>query len=119
MVVRDIKGKRIAKSRRRLLPEEVWIREYLRCYGYERETRFCPDELGGVSLTRVVEALLCGHLVHRDMADGDGAICTFEHDSDDGGAVQVRVHFVSNEGALTIVWARYTGELDGEPYHAA
>lgn len=81
--------------------------------------RFCEEDLGGVSLVQVLEALIWGDVISSDKCDGPGTVCEVEHRQDDGVVIAVAVYFVSNEEILTIRRAEVVGEPDNETDHAA
>ena len=56
--------------------EETWLRSFVGFHGTDGVIRFCEDDLGGVSLVRIVEALLRGHIVSAEKCDGPGTVCT-------------------------------------------
>lgn len=101
-------------KRRRLTPEEVWIRSFLGFSGTDNVCRCCLSDLGGISLTRAVEALTCGECTSAEKCDGSGTVCIFEHKSDDD-EVEVSVFFVAPEEVIEIQWARVKKEAKGEP----
>lgn len=100
-------------KRHRFAVEETWVRGFLEHSGTENITRFCPQDMIGVSLTRACEALSLGTCVYSDKCEGSGAICTFEHESEDD-IVEVTVVFVAAEETLEILKARVK-ENDSEP----
>lgn len=97
-----------------LKPEEVWVLSFLEFTGTDNITRFCQEDLNGVSLTRAVEALQCGGLIWSEKCEGTGTICSFEHESDDD-VVEVVVWFSSVESKLEIRRAMRVEENDREP----
>jgi hypothetical protein len=99
-------------------PEELWVRSFLEFTGTENVTRFCQEDLNGVSLTRAVEALRCGELVWSEKCEGAGTICSFEHGSDDD-VVEVLMWFSSVESKLEIRRAMRVEENGREPDDAA
>lgn len=99
-------------------PEEIWIKAFLEFSGTDRVTRFYRDGMQGVSLTRAVEALRLGDCLYTEKCDGPGAICRFEHQSDDD-AVEVTVFFVAADEVLEIREARVLMEVKGETNDAA
>jgi hypothetical protein len=104
-----------SKRRRwQLTPEQKWIREFLEFYGTDNITRFCQADLNDVSLIRIVEVLTRGDHVSSEKCDGHGAVCIFEHASDDD-QVEVTVWFAAGEMELEIKWARKVKEMKGEP----
>jgi hypothetical protein len=102
------------KRRSRRAPEVIWIRAFLGISGTENITRFCRDDLNGVSLTRAIEAIQRGECVSTDKCDGPGAICTFVHESDDD-EVEVQVFFEAGTVMLEIRGARRVKEVESEP----
>lgn len=101
-------------------PEEVWVKAFVEFTGTTSVTAFCAADLGGVSLTRVVEALRMGSMTWANKCDGSGSICAFEHAADDQDTVEVVVWFEANEEKLEIREARrIIKEDDSEPPHAA
>ena len=95
--------------------EETWLRSFVGFHGTDGVIRF-----GGVSLVRIIEALLCGEVVASEKCDGPGAVCIVEHHrEEDAALVSVRVHFVSNEEELTILEAAVVRELGNGSDHAA
>lgn len=107
------------RQTRRFPHEETWLHEFVGVGGTERVTSFTADDLGRISLTRIVEALACGTVVHSEKSDGVGADCIIEHYADDGDHVRVFVNFVANEEKLTILEARKIEESGHEPDRAA
>ncbi|MGJ5204367.1 hypothetical protein [Bradyrhizobium sp. HKCCYLR20261] len=95
-------------------PEAVWVREFLGVGGTDNVTRFCIDDLNGVTLVRAVEAAMCGDLLWAEKCDGVGTQCMFDHSSDDD-RVQVLIWFSSNEARLEIRRAASVKENDREP----
>jgi hypothetical protein len=106
---------KVRRRKRILSSEEIWIREFVAFAGTENITRYCSDDLGGVSLTRVMETLMRGELTLTSKCDGPGTLCTYEHYSDEGDGVEVTVWFVATEAALEIREARCVKEDDSEP----
>ncbi len=106
------------KRRRPLTPEQVWIREFLEFYGTENVTRFCRDDLGGVSLIRIAEALTYGDQVSSEKCDGPGTVCVLSHEFDDD-EVEVTVWFEAGGMVLEITGARKVKEIKSEPDNAA
>ena len=100
--------------RRRLTPEEIWVRGFLGTSGTQNVTRAYLDGLVDVSLTRAVEGLCCGTCVSVEKCDGPGCVCVFEHESDDD-AVEVTVFFVAAEEVLEVRGARILMEAKSEP----
>jgi hypothetical protein len=84
-----------------LSPEEIWIRAFVEFYGTDNTTRCCEDDLNGVSLTRVVEALMLGSLAETVHLQRGGCICTISHQSDDD-LVEVSVFFDADVMKLEI-----------------
>lgn len=101
------------KKRRRLTPEQIWIRDFLEFYGTDNVTRFCRDDLGGVSLIRIVQALARGDHVSSEKCDGPGAVCVFLHESDDD-EVEVTVWFEAGTMMLELRGARKVKEKNNE-----
>lgn len=99
--------------------ETTWLREFTRFHGTEGITRFAIEDLNGVTLVRVLEALKDGDCVVCEKCEGPGTKCVVEHKSDEPPNVRVVVHFVANEGALTICKADSIGETESEPDRAA
>jgi hypothetical protein len=100
--------------------EEAWLRAFLEFHGTDGVTRFNEDDLGGVSLTRIVEVLIRGSVVDSEKCDGTGAICTVEACFEEEAAlISVRVHFVANEEVLTVLSAEEVRRSDNEPDRAA
>jgi hypothetical protein len=58
--------KRNRKKVQRYPHEEKWLREFVGYHGTDCTTGFSDVDLGGVSLTLVVEALACGSIVAAD-----------------------------------------------------
>jgi len=110
----DAQQFRTGRRRRRHSPEERWVRSFLEYAGTENVTRFCPENLQGVSLTRAVQALARGFCVSAEKCDGAGSVCVFEDADDDIGAVEVTVFFIASEEVLEIRGARVK-EKDSEP----
>lgn len=102
---------------RRFPVEESWLREFVGFHGTDGVIRFCEEDLDGVSLIAVVEALLCGEVIGAEKCDGPGTDCMVEYFKDEA-LVTVWVHFASGEETLTIRKARIE-EFDREPDHAA
>jgi len=89
-------------------------------HGTDGITRFCEGDLGGVSLVRIVEALLCGQVVSAEKCDGPGTICAVEYRPDENEVlISVKVHFVGNEEILTILSAYASRESGNGSDHAA
>src|SRR6476620_11115876 len=103
---------------RRFREEETWLREFVGFHGTDGVTRFCEEDLDGVSLTLAVEALRCGTVVDSEKCDGPGTVCTVEYYTEEDALVTVLVHFASSEESLTILKAKIE-EPDREPDHAA
>jgi hypothetical protein len=99
-------------------PEEVWVKGFVEFTGTTNVTAFCASDLGGVNLTRVVEALRMGSMVWANKCNGSGSICAFQHAADEQDVVEVLVWFEANEEKLEIREARRIKEDDSEP-HAA
>jgi hypothetical protein len=100
--------------------EETWLREFVGFHGTDGVTRFYEEDLGGVSLVRVLEVLVCGSVVAAEKCDGPGTICTVElYDEEEVALILVKVHFVSSEDTLTILSAEVMRELENGPDHAA
>jgi hypothetical protein len=112
------KGDDPPKRKRRLTPEQIWIRGFLEFYGTENVSRFCRDDLGGVSLIRIVDALLRGEHISSEKCEGPGAVCVFSHESDDD-EVEVTVWFEAGEMVLEFRGARKVKEIKSEPDEAA
>jgi hypothetical protein len=98
--------------------EQTWLRAFVGCHGTDGVTRFPEDDLGGVSLTQIVEALLCGEVVEAEKCNAPGTDCTIEFRTEEENFIRVFVHFVSNEELLTIRRAEIE-EQNREPDHAA
>ncbi|WP_108682243.1 hypothetical protein [Methyloceanibacter sp. wino2] len=95
--------------------EEIWIRAFVEYSGTGGVTCFCQADMGGVSLTRAIEALQLGECVLSSKCEGPGAICVFEHESEDD-TVEVTVFFDSSIHALEIRAACVVKEEnEGEP----
>lgn len=92
---------------------QTWIRAFVRFYGTENVTRFCAEDLHGVSLARVVAALRKGLVMSMEKCQGPGTICTIEHFSDDD-CVEVTVFFESQIMTLEIQGARIIEEQNDE-----
>ena len=105
------------RRRRQPTPEEVWIRGFLEFSGTDNVTRYWRDDLRGVSLTRVIEAIFLGEMVRSKKCEGPGTVCTFLHD-EEAGSVEVEVFFVAGEMRLEIREA-LTVEVQSEPNDAA
>lgn len=114
------KPKQRARSRARRQPkvsaEEVWVNEFLAVSGTDRVSSVKLDDLGGVGLVRIVEALTFGKLAWSDKCDGPGSDCVFVHKSDEGDVVAVSVWFEATVERLEIrrAW-RVNEEHDSEP----
>ncbi len=94
--------------------ETIWLREFARLHGLENITRFCFNDLNGVPLVRIQQALILGYCLICEKCDGPGTTCKVRHVDEDGVAVEVDVHFESNTEVLNIEEARYV-ENDNEP----
>jgi len=105
-------GKPPKPRRQKLTPEQHWIRELLGFYGTDRITRFCREDLGGVPLIRIVEALTRGDHIDSEKCDGPGTVCIFWHESDED-EVEVTVWFAAGEMELEIRGARKVKEMTG------
>jgi hypothetical protein len=106
------------KRRRRVTPEETWIRGFLEFSGTDNITRVCRADLNGLSLTLAIEAIFLGEMTSSMKCDdGPGAICTFQYEADVG-IVEVEVFFVAGEMTLEIRGAM-TVEVRSEPNDAA
>ena len=106
------------KKRRKRIPppEEVWIKGFVDFTGTERVTSVCAADLGGVSLTRIVEALRKGTMSWSNKCGAAGAVCAFEHTNEEQETVEVLVWFEANEEKLEIREARrIIMEDDSEP----
>ena len=104
----------LKKRHRRPTPEETWIRGFLEFSGTDNITRYCRADLRGVSLTRAIEAIFLGELISSEKWDGPGAVCVFEHESEDGLVVQVEVFFTAGDMVVELRGA-VTVEVQGEP----
>jgi hypothetical protein len=111
--------KRNRRHIRRFPDEQTWIREFVGFHGTEGVTRFSESDLGGVSLTLVIEALTGGTVVSAEKCDGRGTVCVVEYYTEEDDLVVVTIHFVSNEGELTILSAEMREGLNSEPDRAA
>jgi hypothetical protein len=111
--------KRIHRKSRRYPHEETWLREFLGYHGTDGVTSFVDEDLGGASLTLVVEALCCGIVVAAGVPDGSGTRCVVEYYTEDGSGIVVIVHFSSSEERLRIISAELRKGLEDEPDHAA
>jgi hypothetical protein len=99
--------------------EETWLREFVGYHGTDCVTVFYEGNLGGVSLTLVIEAVACGTVVSSEKCNGPGTICEVQYRTEDGESVLVTVHFVSNEEQLTLLSAEVEKERGNETDHAA
>lgn len=107
------------RGRRKSLPAEaLWVREFLKFTGTENVSRVNVDDLNGVGLTRVVEALVLGEMISSEKCEGPGTVCTFEHISDEEDVVAVTIWFEAATGKLVILAAWRVMEDDSET-HAA
>src|SRR5438128_1354654 len=96
-------------------PEEVWVKAFVEFTGTTCVTAFCAADLGGISLTRVVEALRSGSMSWANKCDGSGSVCAFEHSTDED-VVEVVVWFEASDEKLEIREARrIIEEDDSEP----
>jgi len=111
--------KGVRKQVQRFPHEETWLKEFVGFHGTDQVTEYSKDDLGGVSLTRIVEAIVCGAVVWADKSDGPGVDCIVEHYADEGDCVRAFLHFVSNEEKLTISAAERIEESGHEPNRAA
>jgi hypothetical protein len=100
-------------KRRHESEEEKWVRSFLAYSSTDNITRFCEDNLNGVSLIRAVEALLVGECIQSDKCDEPGSICTFRHQSEED-TVEVRVFFEANVMVLEILEASTVREEKDE-----
>lgn len=99
--------------------ETTWVREFTRFHGTERITRFAPEDLNGVPLIRIIEALQHGDCIYCEKCDGPGTKCIVVHASEEPPGVRVVVHLVTSEETLTICKAEYEGEDEDGSNHAA
>ena len=95
---------------------DLGVPRKLRCT--ENVTRFCRDDLGGVSLIRIAQALMCGEHVSSEKCEGPGTVCIFSHESDDD-EVEVTVWFDAGGIVLELKGARKVKEMTSEPNNAA
>jgi hypothetical protein len=98
--------------------EQTWIRNFIEFYGTDNVTRVFRENLGGVTLIEVVEALATGNLVSAEKLDDAGTTCTLRHASVDA-IIEVDVWFVASEIVLEIRAARRVKEMKGETDDAA
>ena len=87
-------------------PEQVWVRAFVAFTGTDNVTSFCSEDLGGVSLTRIVETLNVGTMTWSNVSEGGGCTCTFVHVADEADVVEVLVWFKANEEWLEVRKAR-------------
>lgn len=107
--------RRAPARRTKPAPEAQWVRDYVSFYGTENVTGIRLARLGGVSITRAVEALQSGIMLSCEKCDGPGCLCTFLHDGDED-TVCVDIYFESNVMRLEIREAWSTKkEKTGEP----
>jgi len=111
-----VKRQKIAK---RFPHEETWLRRFVGFHGVDAVTRFCEDDLRGVSLVEVLEALAQGSVINAEKCDGPGTICDVERRQENGSVVAVSVYFASNEEVLTIRGAEVVREPENETDNAA
>jgi hypothetical protein len=111
--------KRTRKKVSRYPHEEEWLREFLGYHGTDAVTSFVESDLKGVSLTRIVRALICGSVISAEKCNEPGTICEVEYLEEEGDIVGIEVHFVSNEETLRILGATIIKEDDSEPDRAA
>lgn len=93
--------------------EQRWIRAFVAFYGTDNVLRFSVEDLGGVTLTRIHEALRLGTVVVSEKCEGPGCTCTIEHLSDN--LVEVVVYFDASTTTLEIRKARIIVESKREP----
>lgn len=98
--------------------EQLWIRSFVAFYGTENVTRYCEDDLNGIFLVQVLEALTLGTVVSAEKCDGPGTNCTIVY-NEGYSIIRVDVHFVSSEMKLSILSAQRSLEANDEPYDAA
>lgn len=97
---------RVSERRVRKFPhEETWLRAFVEFEGTENSIRFSDDDLGGVSLVRVLQALMLGSVISAEKCDDPGTICVVFYSSEEDISIFAKVHFISNEYVLTILSA--------------
>jgi hypothetical protein len=106
------------EKNRRFPDEETWLREFVGFHGTDGVTRFCEEDLDGVSLVQIAEAIQRGSVVEAEKCDGPGALCKVEHYTEENALITVSVHFASGEETLTILKAGIE-EFGREPDDAA
>lgn len=100
--------------------EETWLREFAKFYGVESCTSFCLDDLGGIPLVQIVEAMVRPTSISCEKCDEPGCVCTLIADVGDGECIAVSVHFVSQEMKVPIRRAdRIKKETDSDTSQAA
>lgn len=110
-----IDRKKAPKARpRSLLPEEVWIREFVEFHSTDNVIRFSLSTLKEVSLTRAIEALTRGRMIGSEKRCDPGTDCVIQHESDSD-LVEVHVFFEANRMHLQILKAILVKEKKGEP----
>lgn len=114
MVQQKASKPRLVRRRRKPAPEEVWVKAFVEYTGTVNVSAFDASQLHEVSLTRIIEALRRGSMTWTTKCSV-GAICAFEHMSDDD-EVEVVVWFEANQAKLEIREARrIVKEDDSEP----
>jgi len=70
--------------------EETWLREFVSFHGTDRITRFCEDDLGGVSLTSIfgTASVTMNEIMQHDLA-GSGPVAGHYHAKSIGSPFEV------------------------------
>lgn len=115
-----MRKKRDLKSQHAYQMEQDWLREYSLFYGTTSVTRFSEDDLNGVPLVHILEALANVRRIRCDKCDGPGTVCEIESVVGDKQVVQVTVHFDANHMTVSIREAKEVkGSEEDEPNRAA
>lgn len=106
-------------QRSRFASEAEWLNEYARFYGTVSSTTFSEEDLHGVTLVQVFEALIKPSSIRCEKCDEPGTVCVIEACVGDGDDIFVKVHFDSQQVAVTILEAGKVEEADRDDDSAA
>ena len=99
--------------------EEKWIRQFVDVYGTDGVTTFSENNLRGVSLVRVIQALALGAVVTADKPTLPDMDCTVEYTEEDGIVVRVSLSIQTTPPRLIINFVEQRRENENGNDHAA
>lgn len=99
--------------------EETWLREFAMFHGSPSVLRYTREDMNGVPIVHVMDALGNAGGIWCDKCDGPGTVCVIEAEVGSEEKVRIRVHFESQTMSVTIRRAEYVKESSRAQHHAA